>query len=119
MAEIVEGRLETITAETVAWAAKRGDPVAGEVVAKAANYLGIGLANLVNIFNPELIVVGGGVSKMGNMLLGLARRVVRERAFRLPARTARIVRARLGSSAGIVGAAAYVFERQSGGSTEA
>jgi len=118
MVELVEGRLETITAETVAWAARRGDQVAGEVVAKAANYLGIGLANLVNIFNPELIVIGGGVSKMGNMLLGPARRVVRERAFRLPARTARIVRARLGSNAEMMGAAVYAFERQLGQNTE-
>jgi len=118
MVELVEGRLETITAETVALAARRGDPVAGEVVARAANYLGIGLANLVNIFNPELIVVGGGVSKMGNMLLGPARRVVRERTFRLPARTARIVRARLGSNAEMMGAAVYAYQRQLGQNKE-
>jgi len=110
--ELVNGRLEDITAETVAMAARRGDRLAVDIVAKAANYLGIGLANLVNIFNPELIIIGGGLSKMGDMLLKPARKVVKERAFQLPARTAHIVRARLGSNAGIIGAAAYVFDQQ-------
>ena len=117
--ELVAGRLENITAEEVAIAARQGDSLACDIVARAANYLGIGLANLVNIFNPELIVIGGGVSKMGNMLLAPARKAIREIAFKLPARTARIVRARLGSNAGIVGAAAYVFDQQLQGGAKA
>lgn len=116
---LVDGRLESITAETVSLAARQGDSLACDIVARAANYLGIGLANLVNIFNPELIVIGGGVSKMGNMLLAPARKAVRELAFKLPARTARIVRARLGSNAGIIGAAVYVFEQQPKGGRKA
>src|SRR4030042_1645041 len=111
--ELVDGRLEDITAEKVAMAARQGDRLAADIVREAANYLGVGLANLVNIFNPELIVIGGGLSKMGDMLLKPARKVVKERAFKLPTRTVRIVRARLGSSAGIIGAAAYVFDQQS------
>jgi glucokinase len=110
--ELVDSRLENITAETVAAAARGGDRLACDIVAKAANYLGIGLANMVNIFNPELIVIGGGLSKMGNMLLNPAQRVIKERAFRLPAQTVRIVRARLGSNAGIIGAAAYVYDHR-------
>lgn len=117
--ELVDGRLEDITAETVSLAARKGDSLACDIVARAANYLGIGLANLVNIFNPELIVIGGGVSKMGNMLLAPTRKAVRELAFKLPARTARIVRARLGSNAGIIGAAAYVFDQQLQGGAKA
>jgi glucokinase len=116
---LVDGRLESITAETVSLAARKGDSLACDIVARAATYLGIGLANLVNIFNPELIVIGGGVSKMGNMLLAPARKAVRELAFKLPARTARIVRARLGSNAGIIGAAVYVFEQQPKGGRKA
>jgi glucokinase len=112
IAELVNGRLENVTAETVATAARGGDGLACEIVAKAANYLGIGLANLVNIFNPELIVIGGGLSKMGNMLLNPAEKVIKERAFRLPAQSVRVVRARLGSNAGIIGAAAYVYDRR-------
>lgn len=117
--ELVDGRLEGITAETVSLAARKGDSLACDIVARAATYLGIGLANLVNIFNPELIVIGGGVSKMGNMLLAPARKAIREIAFKLPARTARIVRARLGSNAGIIGAAVYVFEQQPKGGRKA
>ncbi|MBM4445782.1 MAG: ROK family protein [Chloroflexi bacterium] len=109
--ELADGRLENITAEKVAMAARQGDQLACDIVAEAANYLGVGLANSVNIFNPELIVIGGGLSKIGYMLLKPARKVVKERAFRLPADTVRIVRARLGSNVGIIGTAAYVFEQ--------
>jgi len=119
VAQLAEGRLESVTAETVALAARQGDHLACDVVARAANYLGIGLANLVNIFNPELLVIGGGLSKMGDMLLEPARKVVKERAFQLPARTVRIVRAGLGSNAGIVGAAVHTFEQQLDRNTEA
>jgi glucokinase len=112
--EVVDGKIESITAEVVAAAARKDDPLACEIVDKAAAYLGIGLANLVNIFNPELIVIGGGLSKMGNMLLRPACRIIRRRAFRLPAKTVHIVRARLGSNAGIVGAAEYVFKQRMG-----
>ena len=107
--ELAGGKLEDVTAEMIAVAARQGDRLACDIVAEAANHLGIGVANLVNIFNPELIVIGGGLSKMGNMLLKPARKVLKERAFRLPVDTVRIVRAQLGSNAGIIGAAAYVF----------
>ena len=106
---IAGGKLENVTAENIAAAARQGDRLACDIVTEAANHLGVGLANLVNIFNPELIVIGGGLSKMGDMLLKPARKVLKERAFQLPADTVRIVRARLGSNAGVIGAAAYVF----------
>jgi glucokinase len=117
--ELVDGKIDNITAEIVAAAARRGDQLAADIVAEAAKYFGIGLANLVNIFNPELIVIGGGLSKMGDMLLKPARKVLKERAFQLPAQTVRIVKAHLGSDAGIIGAAAYVFAQQSERSTKA
>jgi glucokinase len=100
-----------ITAETVAEAAKCGDTVACEVINRAAYYLGIGIANVVNIFNPEMVIIGGGVSKMGELLLKPARKVVKQKAFRLPAGTVRIVRSRLGDNAGIMGAAINIFEK--------
>lgn len=109
---LAKGGLRSVTAEMIAVAARQDDKMACEIVANAANYLGIGLASLVNIFNPEAIVIGGGVSKMGNMLLQPAKKVVKERAFKLPSRTVRIVRARLGSNAEMMGAAAYVFDQQ-------
>jgi glucokinase len=111
ISEFSGGGLDSITAEVVASAAKQGDSLACEVVDKAAYYLGVGLANIVNIFNPEVVVIGGGVSKMGDILLKPARKVVKQRAFKLPVRTVRIVRSRLGDKAGTIGAAVYLMDR--------
>lgn len=108
--ELVNGELENITAQTVALAARRGDALAGDIIAKAAYYLGIGLVNLVNIFNPELIIIGGGVARLGNLLLAPARKVLEERAFSLPARTVQIIRAKLGNDSAIIGAALFLFQ---------
>ena len=110
LTEIVEGRIENITAEKVSIAAQGGDSLALEVITKAATCLGVGMVNLVNIFNPEMIIVGGGVAQMGDLLLEPARQVVRERAFRLLAQAVRIVPAQLGDNAGVLGAA--IFARQ-------
>ena len=101
---------DSITAEAVGLAAKQGDALACEIVNTAAYFLGIGIANVVNIFNPEMVIVGGGVSKMGEMLLKPTRKVVKQRAFQLPTGTARIVRSRLGDNAGIIGAAIALWE---------
>jgi len=108
--DIVDGVIENITAEKVALAARRGDPLACDAVNRAAFYLGIGMSNIINIFNPEMIIIGGGMSKMGEMLLRPARKVVREKALKFPARNTRIVRARLGDNAGTIGAAMSAFD---------
>jgi len=96
-----------ITGEMVSIAAERGDPLALEIIDRIAFYLGVGLVNLVNIFNPEIIVIGGGVANLGNLLLDPARMLVRERAFAVSAERVRIVTAELGNEAGIYGATAY------------
>jgi glucokinase len=70
------------------------------------------MVNLVHIFNPKMIIVGGGMSKMGELLLEPARQVVRERAHPLSAQAVRIVTAQLGGNAEVLGAA--VFARQQG-----
>ncbi len=107
LTEVAEGKIENITAEEVSLAAQGGDSLALEVISKAATYLGIGMVNLVNIFNPEMIIVGGGMSKMGNLLLNPARQVVRERAFSLSAQAVCVVPAQLGDDAGVLGAAVF------------
>jgi len=112
VAQLVDGVLDDVTAKILATAARRGDLLACRIVHQSATYLGIGLANLVNIFNPQIIIVGGGVSRMGGMLLKPAREVVKKRAFRLPAQTVQIIKSRLGHDAGILGAAAYVYEQK-------
>ena len=110
LTKMVEGKLEDTTAEKVGAAAEGGDSLALEVISQAANYLGVGMVNLVNIFNPEMIIVGGGVAQMGDLLLVPVRRVAEERAFKLPAQAVRIVPARLGDSAGVLGAAVFAFQ---------
>ena len=112
--EMVTGRIENITAKEVSMAAREGDSLALDVIAEAATYLGIGIANLVNIFNPEMIVIGGGLSKMGSLLFNPVRQVMKERAFRLPAQAVRIVPAKLGDDAGVFGAAIFALEQQGG-----
>jgi len=110
LTEIVGGKIENITAEEVSLAAQGGDSLALEVILQAATYLGVGLVNLVNVFNPEMIIIGGGMSKMGDLLLNPARQVVKERAYPLLAQAVRIVLAELGDNAEVLGAA--IFARQ-------
>ena len=114
LAEITEGKIENITAEKVSMAAQRGDSLALEVISKAATYLGIGMVNLVNIFNPEMIIVGGGMSKMGGLLFEPARKIVKERAFPLSAQAVCIVPAQLGDDSGTFGAAVFAFQQKTG-----
>ncbi len=112
LTEIAEGKIENITAEKVSIAAQGGDSLALEVISKAATYLGVGMVNLINIFNPEMIIVGGGVAQMGDLLLNPARQVVRERAFQLPAQAVHIVPAQLGEDSGLVGAAIFAHQQK-------
>jgi len=110
---MVKGKIKNITAEKVTKAARDGDYLATDVIARAASYLGVGMVNLVNIFNTEMIIIGGGMSQMGDLLLDPVRQVVRERAFQLSAQAVRIVPAQLGSDAGVSGAAVFAFQRGS------
>jgi len=114
LSEIMAGRIENITAEKVSLAAQSGDSLALEVIAVAAGYLGVGIANLVNIFNPEVIIIGGGVANMGDLLFEPVRKEVSERAYQLAAQAVRIVPAQLGEDAGVLGAAVFAFEQGSG-----
>jgi glucokinase len=91
---------------SVELAARQGDKKAQKVIAETAHYLAIGIANLVNIFNPELVVLGGGVSKMRELLLTPIRQEFKEYALTLPAKNVRIVRAKLGAESGVLGAVA-------------
>ena len=94
-----------ITARVVVEAMHRGDPYAADIVSKAMRYLGIGMASMVNLFNPELIVIGGGLSHLGDLLLDPVRRGIDRHAFQTHARQVRVVLAQLGDQVGIIGAA--------------
>ena len=101
---LVNGDLDRLTAQTVYDAAKSGDAVANEIVRDTARYLGVGIANLLNIVNPDVVVVAGGVTQAGDALFGPLRAEVRRRAFRPAVEGARIVPGGLPGTAGVVGA---------------
>ncbi len=111
--ELTEGHPERIMAETVFAAAEQGDEVAQRVVDETAAYLGIAVANLVNLFNPALIVLGGPVGQNGQVLLEPLRAEVQRRAMAYPLSAARIVSSTLGPDAGAIGAAVLVLQHAS------
>jgi glucokinase len=94
-----------ILGRTVTELALAGDPPATEVVAQAGRHLGTALASLANIFDPDVFVIGGGVSAVGDLLLEPAREELRSRALP-PQNKAPVKLAELGPDAGMIGAAA-------------
>ena len=96
--------LEQITARDVAAAARLGDLVAQQIITEAGAYLGIAVASLVNLINPGMVVVGGGVAQMGDLLLEPIRNAVRERSLRSAAQAVRINAAVLGRRSSGIGA---------------
>ena len=102
--------VEELSAVEVDKAADAGDPAALAILARASHYLGVGFANYLNIFNPEVIVIGGGVSRIGRQLLDPAIALAKQRAFRLPARTVEFRKAALEGRAEVLGVAALARE---------
>ena len=105
VAESVHYRFGSITPALIAHCAEEGDPVALEVMAETGYYLGVGLTNLIQLYNPEVLIVGGGIAQAGKVLWDPMLRTVRARAHMVPASTVRIVPAQLGDDAGVVGGA--------------
>jgi glucokinase len=98
-----------ITAEVVAAAARRGDKAARRVLEEVGTNLGLCVANIVSLLNPEVVVLGGGLAGIGNLLLAPIREAVRQWGQPLARRQVRIVISRLGEEAGILGAARYAL----------
>ena len=96
--------IERITALDVAQEARKGDLVAQEIIADAGRYLGIAIANLINIINPGMIVIGGGISQVGDLFLEPIRRYATSRSLLASARTVRITAAVLGRRSSSMGA---------------
>jgi glucokinase len=93
------------SAEAVYRAATAGDAVARSVFAETGRFLGLTCANVINLLNPQAIVIGGGVMASGELLLAAAREEVQRRAFRSSARDCEIVQSQLWPDAGTIGAA--------------
>ena len=110
----VGGDLSRVTAQTVYECAHAGDEYANEVVRDTAKFLGAGIANLINIFNPDTLVILGGVTLAGDRLFTPLRSEVKRRAFKPSVERCRILPGELPGTAGVVGAAA-TFRNQTWG----
>jgi len=108
--DIVGSDLNAVTPEVIAQAAREGDPVACDIYERAGFYLGIGVANLITVISPRMVIIGGGVAQAGELLLDPLRRTVIDRVRLTPMDQVQIVRAQLGTDAGLVGAAVWAAE---------
>ncbi len=106
--KLAEDNLEAITPWTIFQAARRGDKLAKEIWEETGRYVGIALSGVINLLNPEMIVIGGGVAQAGKLLFEPVRRTVKERAMSIPAGKVKIVPAKLGEDAGLIGAGMLV-----------
>jgi len=107
-------RDKKLSAKLVAKAAAKGDQKALDIFAKAGYYLGIGIANLVNIFNPEMIILGGGVLKAKEYFLDRTKEEFKKRALKAPADIVKIKEAVLEDEIGVKGAIALAMQKVEG-----
>ncbi len=114
--EAVESKVETtlknyenVTSYEVFKEAASGDAVSIEIIDSCLNYLGIGVANAIAIFDPEMIVIGGGVSKAGKVVFDKVQQVIDKRCFKTMAESCKVVPAGLGTDAGVIGAVALAI----------
>ena len=97
-----------ITPFIVAEAAKAGDPVARRIFTRMGEYIGIGMASVVNLLNPERIIVGGGVADAGDILLNPLKETIKKRAMKIAGETVQVVPEQLGNTAGVIGASLLI-----------
>lgn len=108
--QLAQNKLEDVTAEMVALAATQGDEAARELLYQTGVYLGVGVTNILHLFNPEIVVIGGGVSQIGEPLFAPLRQVVEERAMIAFREGVPIVPTSLGGDIGLYGGVALVLQ---------
>jgi glucokinase-like ROK family protein len=108
--ELVEENLNQITAAVVAQAANQGDRLAREIMEKTGEYLGTGIANIINLFNPQMVIIGGGVAQAGSLIFDPLKRTMKKRAFSVPAKVVKIATPSLGRDCTVIGAASLVLK---------
>jgi glucokinase len=114
--EAIEAGLDTslktydnITSYEVFKEAEKGDKISKDILNRSLEFLGIGIANVVTSFDPEMVVIGGGVSKGGSIVFEKVQEVVNKRCFKAMSDYCKIVPAALGTDAGVVGAVALAL----------
>ncbi|MFZ5817825.1 MAG: ROK family transcriptional regulator [Bacillota bacterium] len=108
--DLLEGQIEKVIATTVIEAADAGDSLARETLAEAGRYLGLGIGSMINLLNPAMVIVGGGTSRAGELLMGPLREAAFSRALPTVREKVPIVRTALGEDSGPLGGAALVIE---------
>lgn len=107
--EQLQGKYSNLTLEMLNKAARMKDMFSLLIWQEAGKHMGTVLANVVNLLNPEIIVLGGGVANAGSLLLDPIRRVVKERAFQVSCRNLKIISSKFRGKAGIIGAALLIL----------
>jgi len=107
ISELCEYDLNRVTPELIAKAAESGDEIACDIYEKAGFYLGVAASSICAAFGPQRIIVAGGVSHAGNLLLDPMKRTMRERVHTMPVEKVEVVLAQLGNNAGVIGAACW------------
>jgi glucokinase len=102
--DILEGSLEELTIKKLFAAAKKGDETAESVINETASYLGTGLSGVVNLINPEVVVIGGGITDGGAGFVPAVAEEIRKRAFSSAVEKLTVTKAALGNDAGFIGA---------------
>jgi len=100
-----------ITAADVSRAASQGDPLSLQLFHEAGRHIGVALAGLINLFNPKLVIIGGGMAQAGDILLEPIRRSVQSHGLRIAVESCQIVQAQLGREATALGAVTVVLEK--------
>ncbi len=118
LSELAEQRASAVTARLVQLAAERGERESQLIITRAGFYLGVGIVNLIHLFNTQLVVIGGGVSNLGAMLFDPIRQTVAERAMPAIRAGVEIVPANLGDQVGLLGAIAIVLHEQANPASE-
>ena len=103
--KLLNGDLDKLTTKVIFQAEKKGDDLAASVVNQACACLGAGIASAVNLLNPQVVVIGGGVSQGGMSFIRRIEKEVKARAFPSATRNLKVVKAKLGNNAGFIGAA--------------
>jgi glucokinase-like ROK family protein len=107
--ELCGGEVTKVTAEMVAVAAKQGDALAWNVFEKAMEYLGVGIAGLVNLFSPEAVVIGGGVAQAGDILFEKVRKTISARSLNMISSNVIIRPATFGLKTAVMGAVSLIL----------
>jgi len=109
LSQICGGDPSSLTAEMVVNAAKQGDSLAWTIFDRAAEYLGLGIAGVINLFNPEAVFIGGGVAQAGDILFNRVRKTVNARALSKTASDVTILPASFGPRAAVMGAISLIL----------